>query len=291
MKNLDLERFAGVARSCCFSKGTTYLLHVTDACNEYCVHCMRSSGHVRVADVPVALLARALGGARRSFGEGKVVISGGEASLVPNLVELVLAIHELSFPVSLCTNAVAVGHDLAAALSRAGLAKATVSLDGPRAVHEAFRSAPRSFERALVGIRNLVQAGIVVTVNVTLHNEVIGAAASLAATLAELDIAGVTITSPMFQGRADQNRARFSDVTLENLERVWRDIRVRVSCPVELRVPRCNVRETCPSGKSVFAIGLDGQIRACPDVGAWNVVDAANATEMPVRLLQLRARA
>src|SRR5262245_47715704 len=90
---------------CCFSTGRVLLLSVTSACNQHCVHCLRSAIPARAEALDLGRLLPALEQATIDLQIERVVISGGEPTLVPNLVELVSAIAELDVRPSLCTNA------------------------------------------------------------------------------------------------------------------------------------------------------------------------------------------
>jgi MoaA/NifB/PqqE/SkfB family radical SAM enzyme len=203
----------------------------------------------------------------------RVVVSGGEPMLVPNLLDLVRLIDSLGVRPSLCSNATLIGGSAARSLALAGLKSCTVGVDGAREEYERFRgSGAGSYDRALRGISCLAGAGVSVTVNVSVHNSVLGRAARLARDLRGRGLTSLSITSPIIQGRLGSTHPAFTDVSWGAVHRFANEFADLIDCPVSLRTPRCD-RPSCPSGISVFALTEQGLITSCPDVGAENVAD------------------
>lgn len=261
-------------RDCCFSAGRLILLHLTNSCNQNCVHCMRDSGPSRVQAADLERLKPALTEAVAQVRPEKVVISGGEPALVPNLSLVVSAVRDLKVRPSLCTNATAIDHRRAIELAAAGLHAATVGIEGVGDGYRKIRRSRTGFDDALRGIVALTHAGIRVTVNVTFCRDLIDSVDTLADTLNGLHISTVSITSPMVAGRLKSIGGTgfgFSE-DLELFERFVADLRSRMSIHVSVRIPRCDLA-SCPSGVSVFAMDASGRLSGCPDVGATNVLD------------------
>ncbi len=139
------------------------IIRVQFHCNQSCGFCFVSThlpppGH----DAVIEAIRDALG---RS---AKVVLSGGEPTLSPRLVEYVrLASRGGASPMQLQTNAVRLDDEgLVRALHDAGLREAFVSLHGADAsVSDMVTGAPGTHARTLRGLDNLVAMGVVVTVN------------------------------------------------------------------------------------------------------------------------------
>jgi MoaA/NifB/PqqE/SkfB family radical SAM enzyme len=205
----------------------------------------------------------------------RIILSGGEPTLVPNLPEVIAIAARFHVPVSMCTNALLMTERLAGDLAAAGLAAGTVGLDGTDAVYARFRGS-RGYARALAGMANLVRVGVAVSMNVTLHNELLAGARKLAAAVEHVELAGITVTSPMVQGRAARNPMAFSAVSEEATEKFANELAGYVSCPISVRIPRCSLA-TCPSGETVWSIDAHGRLAGCPDVGSKNVSDLVTA--------------
>lgn len=248
---------------------------VTSACNQRCVHCLRSAAPARAEPLDLARLAPALESAERELHIARVVVSGGEPTLVPNLLELISVIDGLGIRPSLCTNATRIGSDRARRLAAAGLRSCTVGMEGVGEEYMWFRGGGTGgYGRALRGISALVASGISVTANITLHNRVLGQSAELARDLNGLGLASVSVTSPILQGRLGENLKAFSAVDQEAVERFADAMAAAMDCPVSLRTPRCN-HSSCPSGQSVFSMDRYGRLGECPDVGSENVSELA----------------
>jgi MoaA/NifB/PqqE/SkfB family radical SAM enzyme len=132
-------------------------------CNQACEFCFvsthlppASEGAVRAA-IESAARERAV-----------VVLSGGEPTLNPRLVEYVRLARALgAFSVELQTNGTRLGHaGLAAALAEAGLDGAMISLHGATpAISDAVTGAPGTFAATLTGIDALVLTSVRVRLN------------------------------------------------------------------------------------------------------------------------------
>ncbi len=98
-----------------------------------------------------------------------VSFTGGEATLRPDLPEMIRYARSLKMRVNLITNGMlSSNRDLAQRLADAGLHSAQVSIEGTTAeVHEAITQIPNSYAKALQGIRNLKEAGVLVHTNTT----------------------------------------------------------------------------------------------------------------------------
>jgi MoaA/NifB/PqqE/SkfB family radical SAM enzyme len=132
-------------------------------CNQACGFCFVST---HLPDPSPDAVTHAIAAAA-SRGD-RIVLSGGEPTLHPNLLDFVRTAHRLShLPVVLQTNAVRLDdRTFVDALVEAGLGEAFVSLHGSRSeIAEAVTEAPGTFERTLRGIDNLWASPVRVTLN------------------------------------------------------------------------------------------------------------------------------
>ena len=106
---------------------------------------------------------------RRTAKVPSVSFTGGEPLFRDDIVELTSRAVAIGLRVNLITNATLLTRGrLAACLSKAGLASAQVSLEGPTAdVHEGLTGVPGSFADTLAGLTALREAGIHVHTNTT----------------------------------------------------------------------------------------------------------------------------
>ncbi len=258
---------------CCFSLGRLLLLTVTDACNQRCIHCFRDALPRKTPLLEMHRLGPALTTAVAELRLDRVVISGGEPTLVVNLGDLIAHIAGLGVRASLATNATRIDDDRARSLAAAGLATATVGIDGIGADYTWFRGTASGYERALAGIEALIQAGVGVTVNVTVHDRIIHQATQIAGELSGRGLRSISVTAPIAAGRLTANPDAFTLIDRLSVECFADVLAGAADCPVSLRMPRCD-SGSCPSGRSAFSMDRDGVLSNCPDEGAVNVCDA-----------------
>ena len=94
-------------------------------------------------------------------------ITGGEPLLRGDLFEILNEIYEHKFDTFLLTNGTLIDKEAAELLSSAGVKGVQVSIEGPEQVHDAIRGKD-SYAASVRGVKNLLDAGLKVTLNVTL---------------------------------------------------------------------------------------------------------------------------
>ncbi|KAA0254589.1 radical SAM protein [Acidobacteria bacterium ACD] len=117
----------------------------------------RSSASLSAADLAALLpdLAR--------LGTERVVLSGGEPLMHPDLFALVRPLREAGLGVTLLSSGLLLGR-FAEEIAR-WVDDVVVSLDGPREAHDAIRRVPRAFEKLAEGVAAVKAAGPAVTVS------------------------------------------------------------------------------------------------------------------------------
>jgi radical SAM protein with 4Fe4S-binding SPASM domain len=101
-----------------------------------------------------------------------VSFTGGEATLRPDLPELVAYASDLGMRVNLITNGTRITADYASQLASAGLDSAQVSIEGvtPQ-THDGITKVRGSFTRAVAAVRHLSAVGLHVHSNTTINRE------------------------------------------------------------------------------------------------------------------------
>jgi radical SAM protein with 4Fe4S-binding SPASM domain len=90
-----------------------------------------------------------------------VSFTGGEATIRPDLPDLVAYAHEIGLRVNLITNGTRITTELACRLADAGLASAQVSIEGVTAqTHDALTQIPGSFAKTVAAVGHLRHAGV-----------------------------------------------------------------------------------------------------------------------------------
>lgn len=167
--------------------------HLTERCNLRCTHCYQEGG--QVGEVSLSQAKKIVSDASETIREwsesyGIVFspsfhVTGGEPFLSPFLADILKHLKTKGFDIFILTNGTLVDHTRARMLSDVPVQGVQVSIEGPEAVHDRIRG-PGSFGKAMKGIHSLLDAGLEVTLNVTLSeinsgylNDLTGLAASV----------------------------------------------------------------------------------------------------------------
>ena len=143
--------------------GTIYF-YLTEGCNLCCRHCWiepKSQGKKKQYPGLDVELFRSILSQGKPLGLFSVKLTGGEPLLHPQIGEIIEIVREEKLTLNIETNGVLCTPDLARRIAACGNRFVAVSLDGADAqTHEWVRGVEGSFDGALRGIGNLVEAGI-----------------------------------------------------------------------------------------------------------------------------------
>jgi MoaA/NifB/PqqE/SkfB family radical SAM enzyme len=117
-----------------------------------------------------------------------LLLSGGEPLAHPAFFELLDYASALSLRVSLSTNGTSIDDSTARFLKEKGVSYAGVSLDGPQAVHDAFRGIRGAFEKTLSGIHSLKNAGVRIGLRFTMARPLLSAMPDMMRLAEELEV-------------------------------------------------------------------------------------------------------
>ena len=141
-------------------------LKVGFSCNNRCVFCVQGERRSRERDRNTPELKELLASARPDC--DAVVLTGGEASIRPDVVELVAEARRLGYVrVQLQTNGRMLSHGpFVQRLLEAGLSEVSPSVHGPGPeLHDRLTRAPGAFAQALRGIVNCRALGLPILLN------------------------------------------------------------------------------------------------------------------------------
>ncbi len=151
--------------------------HLTENCNLSCRHCYQ--GEQVTDEMPLADIKRAIAEAAdmvtawsEDYGvtfSRSINITGGEPLLRRDLFTILDDVRRQGFGCYLLTNGTLVTNDVAKALVELKIKGVQVSIEGPEEIHDSIRG-KGSFTAAVSGVEHLVDAGISVTINVTLSS-------------------------------------------------------------------------------------------------------------------------
>ena len=141
---------------------------LTRACNLDCLHCRASATPDRDPAELSTFQGRRLLSDLAGLGTRMVILSGGEALMRPDALELARYGAQTGLRMTLATNGALVTPELAREIRASGVVRVSVSLDGVTSeVHDRIRGRPGAFDLAVSGIENLIRAGVEVQVNTT----------------------------------------------------------------------------------------------------------------------------
>ncbi|MBX3422267.1 MAG: radical SAM protein [Pirellulaceae bacterium] len=143
-------------------------LAITYKCNNDCPHCYNEADRLTLQSMPVEDWMRVVDRLHH-VGVPHLIFTGGEATLYPDLPELIAYANQLGPICGLNTNGRRMAQpQYARRLAEAGLNHVQVTLGSHRAeVHDRMMNA-RSFEQTVQGIRNAQEAGLHTITNTTL---------------------------------------------------------------------------------------------------------------------------
>jgi radical SAM protein with 4Fe4S-binding SPASM domain len=134
------------------------MIEISDRCNEVCVHCYQeqgTKGEMTTDQIKSVMDELA------QMGVLVLTISGGEATLRPDFLELLRHARSRAFAIRLFTNGLTMTRELATELHNLAVHVVEISLYSHRAdVHDFVTGVPRSFERTTAGIRYLSELGV-----------------------------------------------------------------------------------------------------------------------------------
>jgi len=224
---------------------TSLYVYAAGSCNLACRHCWivpkfqpdgNGGPYVRLEHVEKAIREG------KSLGLLSVKLTGGEPTLHPQFRQLVDLTNDAGLDILIETNGTLVDSDLALFLkSRPHVNFISISLDGAIAeTHDALRSVPGSFQRAVAGIENLVGVGFRPQVICTLHKGNVSEVVEVIALAEKLGCGSVKFNVLQQVGRGDN----FSVIEglpvpeiIDLYHRIENDIAPQFNIPIFFDIP------------------------------------------------------
>lgn len=175
-------------------------------CNNRCKFCVQGEKRRLGLDKTSRQIKAILRNSRSTYDE--VVYTGGEATIRPDIIELVSYAKDLGFRVHIQTNARMFAYeDFCKALVRCGAGLFTVSIHGHNAeLHDYLTGVKGSFEQTTQGIKNLLSLGCLVFTNTVITRQNYRFLPQIAHFLADLGVLQYNLSFPHILGRALTNR-------------------------------------------------------------------------------------
>lgn len=138
---------------------------LTIRCDHACAHCGSRAGAFQRPDELDRETALATARKLAALGTREVTLIGGEAYLSPHCLPVTRELVSHGVRVTMQTGGLGLTPARVARLKDAGVSAIGFSIDGPEAVHDVLRDRPGSFRAATAGMRNAVDAGLLITAN------------------------------------------------------------------------------------------------------------------------------
>ena len=161
IKRANMEKLSQFREQLVQHPRLTYLFfELTDACNLCCLHCGSNASPKNSTYLPVKDIKMVIDQVRKKYPPQSIMIclTGGEPLLHPDFFEILSYAKQCGFPCGMTTNGTLLTHEMSETMVSHGIDSVSFSLDGLQDTHDWFRNKPGSFQKAIQGIRNLLDA-------------------------------------------------------------------------------------------------------------------------------------
>ena len=258
-------------------------LEVTSRCNARCEHCgSRCDGNTQGEEVSAEDLKRTLKEIAEHYDPYYVYlnVTGGEPLMRKDLFDILNYAVSLGFRWGMTTNGMLINENMFKKIEEAKMSSVSVSIDGMKETHEAFRKVPGSFEKILDGLRMMLKSDVIQIVQVTtvVNKKNIDQLEDIYQLLLDLGIKYWRVINCDPIGRAadnddilldlDQYKILF-DFMLEK-QKEGKMTEISFGCShyvgVELETEVRNHYFYCLTGLTIASILSNGDIFVCPNV-------------------------
>ena len=253
---------------------------LTMRCNERCLHCGSRCGDEKCAELPLEVYQQILDEVKSEFSPDlpQICITGGEPLLREDFFDILGYAHRLGYSWGMTSNGTLITQDVARRLAEVGMRTVSISLDGLKEQNDFLRQTPGGYDRALQGVKNLVETKAFRHVQVTtvVHHKNIGDLPGLFDVLQGIDIDSWRVVNMEPIGRALQYPELM--LTRDDYKTLFRFIRekraqdypVCYGCSHYLgEETEAEVRDwyfLCLAGTTTASIMANGDIGACLDI-------------------------
>ena len=295
----ELLRIAAGARKYgCFGYAPHPVYEVTTLCNLRCLHCHASGGRPYPGELDTGRAKKLIENLTTVKEFRMLVFTGGEPLMRKDIFELTGHARDLGFNIVYATNATLVSRDVAGRMARSGVVGAAVSIDSVHPEkHDRFRGVPGAWRRTIAGIKNIVDEGMYLQINITISKLNLDEMEDLLSFADRLGALVVLLYTFVALGRGEIYRRlaltpeEFMDVitraadmqgklglVISPVAAPWyyAYLAKRSGLPPKLLEP---VMTGCIAGRGMFYIKPNGTVWPCP----FLPVPAGNAALQPAR--------
>src|SRR5688572_11833606 len=257
---------------------------LTLKCTSRCRHCGSRAEEARPDELST-LECLEVADQLAELGVLEASLIGGEAYLHPGFLDIVRRLSSRGISVAMATGGVGVTDELARAAHAAGLASASVSIDGIGRTHDALRGVKRGFEQGIAAARALQAAGVYVGLNSQINRKNLAEVSQLADLCIELGAGAWQVALTVAMGNAaDRPELLLQPYDLLELMPALALAKVRLQEHGIVLYPGNNIGyfgpheatlrggsrlghyASCGAGRSVIGIESNGDVKGCPSL-------------------------
>ena len=145
-------------------------LELTSRCNARCEHCgSRCDGNEQGAEISADLIKKTLKEVADCYNAKDVFldVTGGEPLMRKEIYDILSYAVSLGFNWGMTTNGMLINETTAKKLEEANMKSVSISVDGLKETHEAFRKVPNCYEKIFKAIDLMIESPVVDIVMVT----------------------------------------------------------------------------------------------------------------------------
>lgn len=247
---------------------------LTARCNLRCKHCYPT---VYNSTLPLEVIIR-LFDELEAMKVFSVSLSGGEPLLHPHIDQIIELGYRKQFHLSLFTNGLLVTAQRAKQLKSLGIGEANVSIDSADPhLHDEFRGASGAFEKSILAVDNLVNAGINTWITCTVSSSVEVDPLALTRLAIERGASKIRFVEVVNSGEAIRNRLIYDSNWVSKIDAVLKMVNEHLGQEImpssyfdfrqERGIFRTDARYApygCGAGTMRARITARGHVLACP---------------------------
>ena len=258
-------------------------LEVTSRCNARCEHCGSSCGDfVPKDEITKEELMGVLDDVASHYDASRVslFITGGEPLVRKDLFEIMDYANKLGFRWGMTTNGMLVNKRIVDKMEKTNMRTVSISLDGPKEIHESFRKVPGSFDKIIRGIKLMQKCPTIRDLQVTtvVNKKNIMYLDDIYRILKKINVKNWRIIQVDPIGRAKNNKELLLDPEqlrymynyILDMRKRDKDMKFTYGCghflKNSLNYSLVNMCYLCFTGHSVASILSNGDIFGCPDI-------------------------
>lgn len=260
----------------------------TRRCNLHCSHCgaIKEKYKTEMTTEQVKNLINQLA----QIGVKFFAATGGEPLLRKDLLEIMKYASEKEIGTGFATNGFFISPEIAKKIKEAGISSIQVSLDGTEEIHNKIRGNSQSFQKAIGAIKLLQKEKIkMVSAATTLTPMNFDCMEELRDILVKSGVKKWRICVVMPIGRAEKKQLMLNPTQLRHLLEFVSANKENISIQIGENLPflaeyERKIRKApnvCPVGFSACCIGVDGNVRGCPEMPDTEKFREGNVLQNP----------